>query len=220
MVASVDRRTLTPVRRVRRSRLAVGLVSVAVMAGCAADPLPPPPAGALPPVDTAGLAVEPALAELYASTGTLLTRGALLERRVRARTTDGSGYGASGGAVVAQPHLALYLAFVDEDLDDLDRYLDAVVPLARTFAGAAFERWADLESFDICLVAASDSDAAPEPAIVLVDMTRDGYSRWVEDGADLVGLRAATKVASSGVRLQLSEPLRALVAARDAAGPA
>jgi len=178
------------------------------------------PDASLPPGDTAGLAADPHLAALYAATGTLLTRGALIERRVRTRASDGSGYGSSGGTVVSEPHLALYLAFSDEDLDDVGRYLDAVVPLTLAFAGEAFARWSDLASFDICLVAASDSDAAPEPAIALVDVTRAGYARWVADGADLVGLRFFTKDPASGVRLELSEPLRALVAARDAAGPA
>ena len=181
---------------------------------------PTPTIDALPPEDTAGLAVEPVLAALYAETGTVLTRGALVERRVRAGSSGGTAYAPSDGTIIRRPHLALYLAFADEDLDDLDRYLDAVVPLTRTFAGAAFERWPDLASFDICLVPSSDSDASPEPAIVLVDVTRDGYAAWVEDGADLVGLRAGSRTGGSGVRLELSEPLRALVAERDAAGPA
>jgi len=176
-----------------------------------------PPDGPLPPEDTEGLTVEPLLAAMYAETGTLLTRGALIERRMRVTTPGSTVYGPRDTTVVSRPHLALYLAFVDEDLEDLDRYLDAVVPLTRAFAGAAFERWPDLESFDICLVPASDSDASPEPAIALVDVTREGYEAWIADGADLVGLRAFTKDRASGVRLQLSEALAAVVAARDAA---
>jgi hypothetical protein len=179
-----------------------------------------PPDGPLPPEDTEGLMGEPLLAVMYAETGTLLTRGAVIERRMRVTTPSSSVYGPRESTVVERPHLALYLAFVDEDLDDLDRYMDAVVPLTRAFAGAAFERWPDLESFDICLVPASDSDAAPEPAIALVDVTRAGYERWIADGADLVGLRAFTNDRSSGVRLQFSEPMRELLAARDASGPA
>jgi hypothetical protein len=179
-----------------------------------------PPDGPLPPEDTEGLTVEPLLAAMYAETGTLLTRGALIERRVRVTTPGSTVYGPRESTVVQRPHLALYLAFTDEDLEDLDRYMDAVVPLTRAFAGAAFERWPDLESFDICLVPASDSDASPEPAIALVDVTREGYERWIADGADLVGLRAFTKDRSSGVRLQFSEPMRELLAARDTSGPA
>jgi hypothetical protein len=178
-----------------------------------------PPDGPLPPEDTEGLLVEPLLAVMYAETGTLLTRGALIERRMRVTSPGSTVYGPRESTVVRKPHLALYLAFTDEDLDDLDRYLDAVVPLTRAFAGAAFERWPDLESFDICLVPASDSDASPEPAIALVDVTREGYEAWIADGADLVGLRAATKDRSSGVRLQLSEALSDLLADRDASGP-
>jgi len=179
-----------------------------------------PPDGPLPPLDTEGLAIEPLLAAMYAETGTLLTRGAVIERRMRVTTPGSSVYGPRGTTVVQRPHLALYLAFTDEDLDDLDRYMDAVVPLTRAFAGAAFARWPDLESFDICLVPASDSDESPEPAVVLVDVTREGYERWIEDGADLVGLRAFTRDRSSGVRLQFSDPLQQLLAARDASGPA
>ena len=180
----------------------------------------PPPTGTVPPADTAGLTVEPMLAAMYAEWGTLLTRGAVIERRTRVTATDTTTYGPPQATVVRRPHLALYLAFVDEDLEDLDRYLDAVVPLTLAFAGAAFERWPDLESFDICLVPASDSDASPEPAIVLVDVTRAGFGKWIADGADLVGLRALTNDATSGVRLQLSEQMTELQAARDASGPA
>jgi len=175
-----------------------------------------PPTGLLPPEDTAGLATEPLLAAMYVETGTLLTRGAVIERRMRVTTPGSSAYGPRETTVVERPHLALYLAFTDEDLDDLDRYMDELVPLTRAFASAAFERWTDLESFDVCLVPASDSDESPEPAIALVDVTREGYERWVADGADLVGLRAFTKDRSSGVRLQFSEPMQQLLAARDA----
>jgi hypothetical protein len=229
-----------------RRGLATTLLAAVVLAGCSSDapaqaPLDAsgaaadtvasdapavepvevvPPDGPLPPEDTEGLTVEPLLAAMYAETGTLLTRGALIERRVRVTTPGSTVYGPRESTVVQRPHLALYLAFTDEDLEDLDRYMDAVVPLTRAFAGAAFERWPDLESFDICLVPASDSDASPEPAIALVDVTREGYEAWIADGADLVGLRASTKDRSSGVRLQFSEPMRELLAARDASGPA
>jgi len=186
-----------------------------------------PPAGPLPPEDTEGLAVEPLLAAMYAETGTLLTRGALIERRVRVPRSGPTVYEprdtTRATTVVTRPHLALYLAFPDEDLDDLDRYLDAVVPLTFAFASAAFERWPDLESFDICLVPASDSDESPEPAIALVDMTIEGYERWVADGpsgADLVRLQELAADRSSGVRLQFSAPMQQLIAERDASGPA
>ena len=181
-----------------------------------------PADGPLPPEDTAGLAVEPLLAALYSETGTQLTRGAVIERRVRLAAPGVSVYGPSVGSggveVLRRPHLALYLAFVDEDLDDLDRYLDAVAPLTRVFADAAFERWPDLASFDICLVPSTDSDEAPEPAIALIDVTRDGFARWVSEGPDLTNLRTLTEEESSGVRMQLSAPLSELVASRDAAG--
>ena len=215
-------------RRSRTRMVSVGL-ALAVLAGCTADtaaappPAPvdaPPPAGPLPPEDTAGLAVEPMLVVLYDRTGTVLTRGAVIERRVRASAGGATTYGPGGPTIVRRPHLALYIAFADEDLDDLDRYLDAIAPLTREFAGAAFERWPGIASFDICLVAASDSDVAPEPAIALVDVTREGYERWVADGADLAGLRASTLVRDSGVRLQLSGPLGDLLAARDRDGRA
>ncbi len=226
----------------RGQRVAVALLCAAALGGCtAATPeaapaapeeapvtdvpaddvvAPAPPDGPLPPEDTEGLADEPLLAALYAETGTLLTRGAVIERRMRVTTPGSTTYGPRETTVVQRPHLALYLAFIDEDLDDLDRYLDAVVPLTRVFAAAAFERWPDLESFDICLVPASDSDDAPEPAIALVDVTREGYERWVADGAGLPALRALTEDRSSGVRLQLSEPMRELLAVRDASGSA
>jgi len=236
-------------RRPRAARcgraVVAGAIAAAVLAGCTVDaqvgaPLdegaaagPSPadspaapvaevvatPDGPLPPGDTAGLTIEPLLAAMYAGTGTLLTCGAVVERRTRVIGPGSTVYGPRESTVVTRPHLALYLAFTDEDLADLDRYLDAVVPLTRAFAGAAFDRWPDLASFDICLVPASDSDAAPEPAIALVDVTREGYERWIDDGADFVGLRAFTKDRSSGVRLELSAPLSELLAARDAGGP-
>ncbi len=175
-------------------------------------PTVPAPDGPLPPVDTDGLAVEPLLAALYAESGTILTRGALVDRRTLVTSRGPDGYGPRETIAITRPHLALYLAFVDEDLDDLDRYLDAIVPLTRTFAAAAFERWPDLESFDICLVPAGDSDASPEPAIALVDVTRDGYARWAAGSTDLAGLLELTQDRSSGVRVQLAEAIGELLA--------
>ncbi len=224
--------------RRRLARLSTGaLLAAAVIAGCAADtpaappldaptadhaadvtgsdtatPALPAPDGPLPPSDTDGLAAEPLLATMYAETGTLLTRGALVDRRTLVTSRGPDGYGPRETTAITRPHLAIYLAFVDEDLDDLTRYLDAIVPLTHAFAAAAFERWPDLESFDICLVPASDSDASPEPAIALVDITRDGYARWTAGSADLVDLLELTKDRSSGVRLQLTEALSELLA--------
>jgi hypothetical protein len=167
-----------------------------------------PPEGPLPPEDTAGLAVEPQLASLYAETGTLLTRGALIERRVRVSLPATDAYAPRASAVTTQPHLALYLAFVEEDLEDVDRYVDAIAPLTRLFAGASFDRWPDLESFDICLVPQSDSDADPQPAITLIDVTREGHERWLVEGGDLDTLLALADERGSGVRVQLSGAAR------------
>jgi hypothetical protein len=173
-----------------------------------------PPDGPLPPEDTAGLAVEAQLAALYAETGTLLTRGAVIERRVRLSTPSSDGYTPGTSSVTTQPHLALYLAFVEEDLDDVDRYVDAIEPLTRLFAGASFDRWPDLESFDICLVPRIDSDVDPQPAIVLIDVTREGYARWLDEGGDLEALLALAAERRSGVRLQLSDAAKEALAAR------
>jgi len=178
----------------------------------ATTPVIPAPVGPLPPSDTDGLAVEPLLATMYAESGTLLTRGALIDRRTLVTSRGPDGYGNRETTAITRPHLALYLAFLDEDLDDLARYLDAIVPLTHAFAAAAFERWPDLESFDICLVPASDSDASPEPAIALVDVTRDGYDRWAAGSADLAGLLELTEDRSSGVRLQFTAAIGELLA--------
>jgi hypothetical protein len=173
-----------------------------------------PPEGPLPPVDTAGLAVEPQLAALYAETGTVLTRGAVIERRVRLTLPSSDAYAPRESAITLQPHLALYLALVDEDLDDLDRYVDNIVTLTHAFAGASFDRWPDLESFDICQVPQRDSDADPQPAITLIDVTREGYARWLADGGDLEALLALAAERRSGVRLQLSDAAKEALAAR------
>ena len=162
--------------------------------------------GPLPPEDTAGLAVEPQLAALYAETGTLLTRGAVIERRVRLSLPATDAYGPHASAVTTQPHLALCLEFTDEDLD---RYVAAIAPLTLLFAGASFDRWPELESFDICLVPQTDSDADPQPAITLIDVTREGYERWLAEGADLDTLLTLADERGSGVRVELSEAVRA-----------
>ena len=242
--------------RTHRSRVAVVALALVVSAGCSPPGAPVgtgnpdvaatggpsadtptvtdvlvPPEAPLPPKDTDGLAG--AYEATLTRTGTVLTRGALIERRVRtlepgygydAPSADGTGGGSIGGdgtarpsprvprlTVTTQPHLALYLAFVDEDLDDLDRYLDGLVTLTREFADESFARWSDLESFDVCQVPASDSDAAPEPAITLVDITREGHAAWLEAGGDLASLLALADVGGSGVRVQLSEAARAAV---------
>jgi hypothetical protein len=231
----------SPHRRRSAATSVAALLAAAVIAGCTTDapaapspdaptvdhaadvtgpgpstPTVPAPDGPLPPNDTDGLAVEPLLAALYAESGTLLTRGALIDRRTLVTSREADSYGPRETIAITRPHLALYLAFVDEDLDDLDRYLDAIVPLTHTFAAAAFERWPDLESFDICLVPASDSDASPEPAIALVDVTRDGYARWAAGSADLAGLLEFTQDHSSGVRVQFTAALGELLTATPA----
>jgi hypothetical protein len=61
------------------------------------------------------------------------------------------------------------------------------------------------------LVPASDSDASPEPAIALVDVTRDGYARWAAGSANLTGLLELTQDRTSGVRVQFTAPLGELL---------
>lgn len=72
----------------------------------------------------------------------------------------------------------------------------------------------DGPSFEVCRVPASDSEGSPEPAITLVDVTREGHAARVEVRGDLASLLTLADVQGSDVRVQLSDTAQVVVDSR------
>ncbi|CAN5746565.1 hypothetical protein BH20ACT2_BH20ACT2_09740 [soil metagenome] len=196
-------------------RLVTGLVAVSLLvAGCsdgdsadgedrtvlAPDDTSDPPgtvAGtdALPPSSFEELAAR--YDPLLASHGLRLTRGALIDR-------SGGGYEPSATGT----HLALYVE--PTGVYSADDYLDGITELAALFGPMLFSEHADLETYDICQEPPpADDDSTEPPPITQVDLTR-AQSAAIDWGtATLDTVVAAAEAEPPGLRLILSDVLRA-----------
>lgn len=150
--------------------------------------------GPRPPVDA--IHVEPLFADEFAAAGVRLTnRGGLIDRR------DG-GYVKS----VEGRHYALYVEPVGDRTPE--EYVYGLVDLTRVVAPELFERYPELESFDICQEPTADDDDRPEPpATTQVELTRAQVEAtdWEQfDLATLFALRdaGATVVVATSLRRQ------------------
>jgi hypothetical protein len=193
-------------------RAAVAFVAVAALiplglAGCgddSSDTAAPPPTGApdatiateeFPPNDFEELAAvfDPMLEPM----GLVLTRGALIDR------TDG-GYERSDTGT----HLALYVEPIDEASYTLDDYVIGVYDVTALVTPYVFERWTEIESYDICQEPPNAEDPSAEPfPVSQVEIDRASSDAFDWDGGDLEALLAASKE-GGGVRVVTSRELR------------
>ena len=135
-----------------------------MLAGCAAIPgaVDPGPtiSRAKPPVEAAAL--EPLYRDALREIGLVLTtRGGLIDR-------SGDGYRKSADGT----HLALYLE--PAGARSTVEYVDGIAEASRVFLPDVFERWPDLESFDVCQEPAPDPQEPKDPPpVTQIEVTRE-----------------------------------------------
>lgn len=133
-------------------RFAAALVVAVLLCGCtdeAAAPLPP----------LAAEEVAPIYADELAELGLVLTdRGGLVDAQTYEPDPDGT-------------HLSLYVAPVGDRPDEA--YVDGLASVTAVFARDVFDRWPELESFDVCQEAVPTQGADSAPARTQVTLTRE-----------------------------------------------
>lgn len=72
-------------------------------------------------------------------------------------------------------HLALYVEPIDADYASA-RYIENFTALTREFVPKVFDKWEDLESFDICQEPYNDTRESPPP-VTQIFLTRDALDR-------------------------------------------
>lgn len=131
----------------------------------------------LPPAQA--LALTDRYGDELADHGMALTdRGGLIDR------SDGYDQSEAG------THLALYLEPVGDR--DTDAYLDGIVELTELFATDVFERWPELESFDVCQER-GDAGEDESPTLSQVELTRETATAIDWETATLADLLAAAE---------------------------
>lgn len=163
------------------------------------DPLastiaPPVLDGSLPPVDSINAA--PLFADAFDDLGVELTnRGGLIDR------TDGRYQKSATGT-----HYALYVEPTGEY--SVDDFVAGLVDLTRATAPFLFERYPDLESYDICQEPNDVDDASQyPPPITQIEFTREQIESV--DDWDAFDLDALFALRDSGGRVSLSETVAA-----------
>lgn len=133
--------------------------------------------GDLPPTDA--LALVPLYGPLLEDHGVELTdRGGLIDR------SDGYEVSPDG------THLALYVSPVGERTDE--QYLDGIVELAQVFLPEVFDRWPELESFDICQEVPPDQvEEGYTPTVTQIDISREAAATIDWPDASLADLYAS-----------------------------
>lgn len=179
------------ISRASRAAVAAGLAATVLLGGCT-NRAP----ATLPPLEAAAVAdtYDDTLAEL----GLRLTdRGGLVDQDLEP-DPDGT-------------HLSLYVAPLGPR-DDI-AYVEGLVEVTAVFAEDVFERWPDLESFDVCQEGVPQEGADSAPARTQVTLTREAAASVDWSTAELADVLAATQDhADSNVRL-IDSDLRAV--ARD-----
>jgi hypothetical protein len=171
-----------------RARVLVLLVLTAALAGgaCASDD----EAQSLPPNDFEELAdiFDPDLEPL----GLKLTRGALIDTRE-------GGYRPSD----AGRHLAVYVAPTGEYTPA--EYAGGIVPSAQVFLPEVFERWDELETFDVCQEPLPGTDDRKEPPPVTQLFLSRAEARDVDwNNVTLADLLAAKQPARESFTLYIA----------------
>lgn len=177
------------------SRLIVTFVLiVGPLTSCGGRTLEAPPEEPYPPNDAATLAriFDPHLEPM----GLRLVRGRLIDR-------SGGGYEPSDTGT----HLALYAEPFGKV--SAERYVSNIVPLTRVFVPEVFDRWARLESFDICQEPLKFVNDDPEPPPVSqVTVHRSAVADVDWKRLDLAGLIRASRRHPQEVGMILAPVLR------------
>lgn len=176
-------------------RTAAALAAVLALGACGADPYGPPAtdgsttsttAAALPPGEGLPPRTDAALAALY---------GPLLAPLGLEYTRGGVNLYEDG-----RSHLAVYVAPTSADAASPQDQLDRIIPLVQALRPALFDRFADLDSFDICqepFQQGGREEAFPPPASLLL-MTRGPFLAVDWDTATLADVMAAVAADPSG----------------------
>jgi hypothetical protein len=149
---------------------------------------------ALPPPHFPELAAifDPVVAPL----GVRVTRAALVSTSTRRPSPTGR-------------HLAIYVEPVEPGWS-YARYADTIVPLTDVLGTSLFDRYSEVESFDVCQEPPPGVDDRREPdTVATVDLTRETWEAIDWDTADLETLLAASLGGQGGLRMVASEALQA-----------
>lgn len=169
-------------------RLAAALVVAALLCGCARDVAAP-----LPPLEAQDVATI--YADDLADLGLVLTdRGGLVDAETYEPDPDGT-------------HLSLYVAPSGERSDEA--YVDGLASVTAIFAGDVFERWPELESFDVCQEAVPQQGADTAPARTQVTLTREAARSVDWSRATLDDVASATAEFPASFLFVLDDTLRA-----------
>lgn len=107
-------------------------------------------------------------------------------------------------------HLALYVEPIDDDYTSAE-YLENFTRLTGTFVPAVFDRWDDLESFDICQEPVGDTRKVPPPTTQIF-VARDALDRvgsWkTADLAELLAASPRVRNISAGYYVYFSPALQ------------
>jgi len=126
--------------------------------------------------------------------GLHLTRGALIDR------SDG-GYQESDEG----NHLALYVEPIDETTFTTEDYVAGVYDLTALISPYTFERWSELDSYDICQEPPNGEDDRPEPfPATQIELDRAFAESFAWETNNLVSLLAAVD-AADGARITVGK---------------
>ena len=160
-------------------RLALGLALIIMLASCGDD------TGSAAPT-TAGVPYPPqeieALGEIFdphlEPLGVRITRGGLIDR--------------TGGGYEPSPegnHLALYVEPIDDDAYDTADYVQGLGTVTALVTPMVFDRWSEIETYDICQEPPADVDSSDTPAPytqIEIDRTAAESVDWDEADASTV----------------------------------
>lgn len=105
-------------------------------------------------------------------------------------------------------HLSLYVAPVGPRGDDA--YVEGLIEVTALFARDVFERWPDLQSFDVCQEAVPPDGSDSAPARTQVTLTRAAAAAVDWDSTDLADLMAVAKDHRGANVLVFGDDLRAV----------
>lgn len=135
---------------------------------------------------------------IYRPMGLTLTRAALIDR--------------SDGGYVMSPagrHLALYVEPIDDAGYDVNDYVEAIVPVTVASAPLVFDRWPEVDSYDICQEPAEADDPRTEPfPVTQLELSRADYDSIDVGALTLAGLIEVTLRRPETSRLAVSRPIR------------